>query len=1496
MNHPFGAEFSASIRNKPKKTFMYTPAIQLSSDDEDDEFYNQTVSSISSSAKLDPIDEEHLLDPHHHHHHSEHTINSSSLHHDDDIIKPMIHPITVPLSNGYTCSFPYHPYPSQIELMNRVIFTLDHTEKGHHAILESPTGTGKTLSLLCATLCWQQHFKAKIIQQWKEKHETHNKEHVHSSSSSTSSSSSWTSTANSGSTHDTRMNEFTTVPAEVSSSSSPLKRLHDSKILSLDSNHPWSTGTSNTSSRSSHHDESTTIPPPSTKKQKLDMNNTSSECNMQQISKILLYLQKGFTNKAEREILKSTKLPKIIYSCRTHSQIKQVVKELRKTCYAPKMTILGSKQQYCIHPMMNHGSSKNHFHHGTTSTCDVNTECQKLIDASNCYYYKNMYALVKSSNYSPHSKHLIYDIEDLIKEGKRLKSCPYFASKEFLLDPEIELILCPYNYILSPITREMMSLDVHNSVCIFDEAHNLEDACRESTSLTLSEYELEHVCAFELNFILSKMMNSTIVSNRNSTLNSSTDSTVTNFTTNSTIHSNPTTHHDEWNSTKIQYKYYKILVDFILKILQWMNMQVLTPLSNDDSSIEGKIIKEQDGIMNEFMKHIFDPRNMMHQELKQIKDALFHVKSFTPSNKKQDLRLSQRSLNMLQELCTIFDLMLRDDFKFMKDYAIVLIKKAVPHHLNTITTNANTNTNANTTTASSSSSTTSSSTSSHSSSYNNIHHQRMVRTDGINSSSSGIPSLTNVPTTTSSSLTIEYQINFWCLSPAVAFEELQLNSKCTLLASGTLSPLDTFSNELKTQFTTTFEAEHVIEQDQVWVGTLGQSHGVSLNANYTNSNTTQYQDELGRIILSICQQDCTRNGGILVFFPSYSFMNKILKRWKSYNHSIPSSNCSSLLKQIEQVKDVFFEEKGTSIEETISKYYASIEEHKNRNNTTTTTTTSAARTRTTASTATTSAARTTTTATSKNGALFIAVCRGKVSEGIDFSNDKCRMVICIGIPYPNIKDLKVSLKREYNDSVNNASNNNGNTGHSNSYSNNSNNNSNNNSMDGEHWYTSQAFRALNQAVGRCIRHKNDYGAILLIDERFQNKNSAKTVNAFSKWIRTRIVNYPSLESSLKSLSEFFEWNHEHFSENTTTTTTTTTTNTTNTTTTTTTPTTTNTFRAEQHILRSTLKEQINTHRRRSIVRSDVILNDDSSNESLEMLSDDDEMTNDDDETKLQIPFMEQNSTPTTLISPHRTLPQSSHATHHGLSKNRMPNPMVTTTQSNSSSSTTDTRRHRMDSTATIYCSSCQKTLVSMNSSCQVISLLQPPPHHSMLRSILSSFENVYAQDQVLRVDSKLTSMIPCRQEYSSNQNHWTFYHHESTSPLDDSFGHHVATLDSSQMKHVLKFTNQQQDFSIQLSMKDKSQNKIITPFSESEGVVYSVLFCKNCSFVSGVKIIATDEDHQQDINCSYLFIPTTRRCFMNQKGDEPVDSNATNNTFRNEGEVVVISSDDDDNE
>ena len=51
----------------------------------------------------------------------------------------------------------------------------------------------------------------------------------------------------------------------------------------------------------------------------------------------------------------------------------------------------------------------------------------------------------------------------------------------------------------------------------------------------------------------------------------------------------------------------------------------------------------------------------------------------------------------------------------------------------------------------------------------------------------------------------------------------------------------------------------------------------------------------------------------------------------------------------------------------------------------------------------------------KKGAIIFAVCRGKISEGLDFSDEAARSVIIIGIPYPMTLDPKTILKKYYLD-------------------------------------------------------------------------------------------------------------------------------------------------------------------------------------------------------------------------------------------------------------------------------------------------------------------------------------------------------------------------------------------------------------------------------------------------------------------------------------------------
>ena len=55
---------------------------------------------------------------------------------------------------GIEVTFPFKPYQVQIDYMEKVIESL---QTHQNAVLESPTGTGKTLCLLCAALAWRKH-------------------------------------------------------------------------------------------------------------------------------------------------------------------------------------------------------------------------------------------------------------------------------------------------------------------------------------------------------------------------------------------------------------------------------------------------------------------------------------------------------------------------------------------------------------------------------------------------------------------------------------------------------------------------------------------------------------------------------------------------------------------------------------------------------------------------------------------------------------------------------------------------------------------------------------------------------------------------------------------------------------------------------------------------------------------------------------------------------------------------------------------------------------------------------------------------------------------------------------------------------------------------------------------------------------------------------------------------------------------------------------------
>ena len=66
------------------------------------------------------------------------------------------------------------------------------------------------------------------------------------------------------------------------------------------------------------------------------------------------------------------------------------------------------------------------------------------------------------------------DIEDLVHLGHQLGTCPYYGSRR--MAPAADLIVLPYQSLLSKSSRESLGLNLKNSVIIIDEAHNLADS------------------------------------------------------------------------------------------------------------------------------------------------------------------------------------------------------------------------------------------------------------------------------------------------------------------------------------------------------------------------------------------------------------------------------------------------------------------------------------------------------------------------------------------------------------------------------------------------------------------------------------------------------------------------------------------------------------------------------------------------------------------------------------------------------------------------------------------------------------------------------------------------------------------------------------------------------------------------------------------------------------------------------------------------------------
>ncbi|KAJ1411488.1 P-loop containing nucleoside triphosphate hydrolase [Sesbania bispinosa] len=780
----------------------------------------------------------------------------------DSATKPNPNPKNVYHIGGLQVEFPYQPYGSQFAFMGRVISTLNRAQReGHcHALLESPTGTGKSLSLLCSSLAWQQHYKS-------------NQHHLKPAPEATT---------------DPLAHGGGFLPEEVSPSSASENLEH-----------------------------------------------TQSEAN----------------NKKQNK----KAAPTIYYASRTHSQISQVIRELRKTAYRVPMAVLASRKHYC--------TNKN-----ILGKENINEECKLLLkdQTLGCPEFKNAHKVKGHPSLHKGGCNEVHDIEDLVKIGQAVKGCSYYAARS--MSDDALLVFCPYNYIINPVIRAAMDVDIKGAIIILDEAHNIEDITRDAGSVDIEEdvldkfqMELQQLCSinaaiYQPLYEMTQGLTSWMEQKKNLLEKRDFQHYVSCWTGDKALR--------ELEEANISKQCFPILLECATKAIR-----IATDLETEAPHLSGMSVITLEGLFSSLT--YFFSRNGSH----------------------------------------------------MLDYQLAL--------------------------------------------------QRRVRKDDRRAFGNWT-----------------HTLSLWCLNPAVVFRDVADLSLSVILTSGTLSPMASFSSELGVQFETSLEAPHVIDVDsQVWPAMISTGPGnYPLNASFKTADGYAFQDEVGRSLEEIFK---IVPGGCLVFFPSYKLMEKLCNRWSE----------TGQWSRLNTEKSLFVEPRGGNqddFELVLKGYYDSIHNGKRpalgrkkrikKNDLNHFHAVDSVQ------------------DSQKGGAALLGVCRGKVSEGIDFSDDNARVVIIVGIPFPNIYDIQVALKKKYNDTYKSSK----------------------NLLSGSEWYCHQAFRALNQAAGRCIRHRFDYGAIILLDERFREERNRAFI---SKWLRRPLRVYDSFHLSLEGLKSFFEDAKERYGMN-----------------------------------------------------------------------------------------------------------------------------------------------------------------------------------------------------------------------------------------------------------------------------------------------------------------------------------------------------------------------------
>ncbi|GAA6027355.1 hypothetical protein JCM8097_002622 [Rhodosporidiobolus ruineniae] len=402
-----------------------------------------------------------------------------------------------------TYGFPFSPYSIQKDLMDHLFAVM---AKGEVTVIESPTGTGKSLSLISSTLSFLRDAKAlkraELVSSIRE------------------------SVANSDSMRDepawvveheikTKLDDLDRQERELEERLQAIreKEEEERKRAAREAGRSMAKKRQKISDEEKRErDDEEFAPTPYHEGEPEVVSHAAADDGDDNYSPAVRALLasisgKGKTHQVEEE---EPDVQKIYFASRTHSQLSQFVAELRKTRFsrstdalepslptppassspAPppvatrpvRLIPLGSRQTLCINDEVRKKSGGSNEAMG-----DLCTELQKG-GKDRCPHLPPLTEPGKLNDFRDKALASVHDIEDIEDLGRKTGTCPYYGSRKAVRTAEV--VTLPYNMLMAKSAREALGISLKDHIVVVDEAHNLIDSILSLHSVSITTSQL----------------------------------------------------------------------------------------------------------------------------------------------------------------------------------------------------------------------------------------------------------------------------------------------------------------------------------------------------------------------------------------------------------------------------------------------------------------------------------------------------------------------------------------------------------------------------------------------------------------------------------------------------------------------------------------------------------------------------------------------------------------------------------------------------------------------------------------------------------------------------------------------------------------------------------------------------------------------------------------------------------------------------------------------